>query len=172
VTGRLFFAQMRLSALHKSLFIWLLALVPVLTGAAPAPEVVRWSDIQLVDGSVLKAKDLAGKTVVVEFWASWCPFCAKQNPHIEKLHRAHGGKDLVVLTFTLDKTDAAALGYLKSHGYTFAAARSNKQIEGWFGGRRTLPEVYVVDPKGRIVFRESGEMFEEDIAALARFAGK
>jgi thiol-disulfide isomerase/thioredoxin len=161
---------MRLSALHKILFAWLLALLPLVAGAAPVPEVVRWSDIQLVDGRMLKAKDLAGKTVVVEFWASWCPFCAKQNPHIEKLHRAHGGKDLVVLTFTLDKTDEAALGYLKSHGYTFAAARSSKQIEGWFGGRRTLPEVYVVDPKGRIVFRESGEMFEEDIAALARFA--
>lgn len=161
---------MRLSALHKILFAWLLALLPLVAGAAPVPEVVRWSDIPLVDGRVLKASDLAGKTVVVEFWASWCPFCAKQNPYIEKLHRAHGGKDLVVLTFTLDKTDEAALGYLKSHGYTFAAARSSKQIEGWFGGRRTLPEVYVVDPKGRIVFRESGEMFEEDIAALARFA--
>jgi thiol-disulfide isomerase/thioredoxin len=161
---------MRLSALHKSLFAWLLVLLPLVAGAAPAPEVVRWDDIRLVDGRVLKAKDLAGKTVVVEFWASWCPFCGKQNPHIEKLHRAHGGKDLVVLTFTLDKTDEAALGYLKSHGYTFAAARSSKQVEGWFGGRRTLPEVYVVDPKGRIVFRESGEMFEEDIAALARFA--
>jgi thiol-disulfide isomerase/thioredoxin len=163
---------MRLSALHKILFAWLLALLPLVAGAAPVPEVVRWSDIPLVDGRVLKASDLAGKTVVVEFWASWCPFCAKQNPHIERLHRAHGGKDLVVLTFTLDKTDEAALGYLKSHGYTFAAARSSKQIEGWFGGRRTLPEVYVVDPKGRIVFRESGEMFEEDIAALARFAAK
>jgi thiol-disulfide isomerase/thioredoxin len=161
---------MRLSALHKTLFAWLLALLPLIAGAAPVPEVVRWSDIQLVDGRMLKAKDLAGKTVVVEFWASWCPFCAKQNPHIEKLHRAHGSKDLVVLTFTLDKTDEAALGYLKSHGYTFAAARSSKQIEGWFGGRRTLPEVYVVDPQGRIVFKEAGEMFEEDIAALARFA--
>jgi thiol-disulfide isomerase/thioredoxin len=163
---------MRLSALHKFLFAWLLALLPLVAAAAPASEIVRWSDIQLVDGSVLKAKDLAGKTVVVEFWASWCPFCAKQNPHIEKLHRAHGGKDLVVLTFTLDKTDEAALGYLKSHGYTFAAARSSKQIEGWFGGRRTLPEVYVVDAQGRIVFKEAGEMFEEDIAALARFAAK
>ncbi|HET9024562.1 MAG TPA: TlpA disulfide reductase family protein, partial [Burkholderiaceae bacterium] len=100
------------------------------------------------------------------------PFCARQNPHIEKLHRAHGGKGLIVLTFTLDRTDAAALDYLTSHGYTFAAARSSRQIEDWFGGRRTLPEVYVVDPKGRIVFRETGEMFEEDIAALARFAAK
>jgi thiol-disulfide isomerase/thioredoxin len=161
---------MRLSALHKSLLAWLVALVPLVVAAAPAPEIVRWSDIPLVDGRVLKAKDLAGKTVVVEFWASWCPFCAKQNPHIEKLHRTHGGKGLVVLTFTLDKTDEAALRYLKSHGYTFAAARSSKQIEGWFGGRRTLPEVYVVDPKGRIVFKEAGEMFEEDIAALSRFA--
>ena len=163
---------MRPSALHKSLFAWWLALVPLFVAANPVPDVVRWSDVQLVDGRVVKATDLAGKTVVVEFWASWCPFCARQNPYIEKLHRAHGGKDLVVLTFTLDRTDEAALGYLKSHGYTFAAARSSGQIEGWFGGRRTLPEVYVVDPKGRIVFRETGEMFEEDIAALARFAAK
>jgi len=165
---------MSLSALHKTLFAWLVALMPLVVAAAPAPDIVRWNDIPLVDGTVLKAKDLAGKTVVVEFWASWCPFCAKQNPHIEKLHRTHGGKGhgLVVLTFTLDRTDEAALGYLRSHGYTFAAARSSKQIEGWFGGRRTLPEVYVVDPKGRIVFKEAGEMFEEDIAALARFAAQ
>src|SRR5512137_1396823 len=144
---------MRLSALHRALIAGLLALLPFLPApstASAAEAVVRWSDVRLVDGSVLKAKDLAGKTVVVEFWASWCPFCAKQNPFIEKLHRAHGGKGqgLVVLTFTLDKTDDAALAYLKSHGYTFAAARSSKQIEGWFGGRRTLPEVYVVDPQG------------------------
>jgi thiol-disulfide isomerase/thioredoxin len=164
---------MRRSALHKSLFAWMLALVPLLALAQPAPEpTVRWSDVQLVDGRVLKASELTGKTVVVEFWASWCPFCAKQNPYIDKLHKAQGGKGLVVLTFTLDQTDEAAQKYLKSHGYTFAAARSSRQIEGWFGGRRTLPEVYVIDPKGRIVFKEVGEMFEEDIAALARFAAK
>jgi thiol-disulfide isomerase/thioredoxin len=164
---------MRLFALHKSLFAWMLALVPLLALAQPAPEpTVRWSDVQLVDGRVLKASELTGRTVVVEFWASWCPFCAKQNPYIEKLHRAQGGKGLVVLTFTLDQTDEAAQKYLKSHGYTFAAARSSRQIEGWFGGRRTLPEVYVIDPKGRIVFKEVGEMFEEDVVALARFAAK
>jgi thiol-disulfide isomerase/thioredoxin len=164
---------MRPALLHKAFLAALLAALPLLAAAAPAPpDVVRWGDVRLVDGRVIKAGDLVGKTVVVEFWASWCPFCAKQNPYIEKLHRAHGGKDLVVLTFTLDRTDDAALDYLKRHGYTFAAARSNREIEGWFGGRRTLPEVYVVDPKGRVVFRETGEMFEEDIAALARFAGK
>lgn len=161
---------MRLASLRTFLFGWLLAITPSLTAAGTVPDTVHWADVQLVDGRVLRAADLTGKTVVVEFWASWCPFCAKQNPYIEKLHRAHGGKDLVVLTFTLDQTDEAARKYLTGHHYTFATARSNRQIERWFGGRRTLPEVYVVDPKGRIVFKETGEMFEEDIAALARFA--
>jgi len=46
------------------------------------------------------------------------------------------------------------------------------EVEDWFGARRTLPEVYVVEPSGRVVFREGGEMFPEDIAALMRFAVK
>jgi len=41
----------------------------------------------------------------------------------------------------------------------------------WCGPRRTLPEVYVVQG-GRVVFRESGEMFAEDVAALARFGSR
>jgi thiol-disulfide isomerase/thioredoxin len=161
---------MRLTALYKSIIALLMALLAVAPAPAAPTQTVRWTDLTLVDGRVMKASELAGKTVVVEFWASWCPFCARQNPHIQKLHEAHRGKGLVVLTFTIDKTDDAAQQYMQRHGYTFAAARSTPQIEAWFGGRRALPEVYVVDPAGRIVFREGGEMFEEDIAALARFA--
>lgn len=163
---------MRLTHFFRLVFAGVLALTPWLAGTASPAPTVQWTDIRLVDGRVVKAEELRGRAVVVEFWASWCPFCAKQNPHIEKLHRAHGGKGLVVLTFTLDRSDAAALKYLGGHGYTFAAARSTPEVEGWFGGRRTLPEVYVVDPQGRIVFRETGEMFEEDIVALARFAAR
>ena len=44
------------------------------------------------------------------------------------------------------------------------------QVERWFGKRRSLPELYVVDKTGRVVLREEGEMFPEDVAALARFA--
>jgi len=40
----------------------------------------------------------------------------------------------------------------------------------WFGPRRGLPMLYVVDASGRVVAEEAGEMFPEDVAALARFA--
>ena len=49
-------------------------------------------------------------------------------------------------------------------------ARITPQVERWFGTRRALPELYVDDKGGRMVLREEGEMFPEDIAALARFA--
>jgi thiol-disulfide isomerase/thioredoxin len=132
---------------------------------------IRWNDIALVDGRTLKARELSGRPVVVEFWASWCPFCAKQNPFIEKLHR-EAGDSLRVLTFTIDKTEQAARDYLAKHGYTFPAAMAGVQSEAWFGKRRGLPVVHVVDARGRIVFTEIGEMFEEDVAALMRFATK
>lgn len=153
----------------------LLATLPLLLTAAAARAAdapVRWSDITLVDGRVLKAADLQKRTVVVQMWASWCPFCMKQNPHIQKLHEASRPGGLLVLTFTLDKTPQAAREYMDKRGYTFAAALTTPQVESWFGKRRTLPEVYVVDPAGRIVFREDGEMFPEDIAALTRFAAQ
>ena len=155
----------------------LLAVLPlaILTAGAPsraADAPVKWTDIRLVDGSVLRGAELQKQTVVVQMWASWCPFCMRQNPHIQKLHEASGGQGLQVLTFTLDKTAEAAREYMARRGYTFAAALAGAEVDGWFGRRRTLPEVYVVEPSGRVVFREGGEMFPEDIAALARFAVK
>ena len=58
---------------------------------------------------------------------------------------------------------------MKEHGYTFAAAMTGPDAERWFGKREGLPELFVVD-RGRIVFREIGEMFPEDVASLGRYA--
>ncbi|GIL04400.1 MAG: hypothetical protein BroJett031_09200 [Betaproteobacteria bacterium] len=162
-----------MTLVRRLLFALLAATLP-LSGARAVDvgDRVAWSDVTLVDGRVLRAADLRGKTVVVEFWATWCPFCAAQNPHIQKLHAQHGGKGLVVLTFSIDKDPAPVRKYMAERGFTFAVAMAGPQSESWFGRRKALPEVYVVDSTGRIVFRELGEMFAEDVAALARFATK
>ncbi len=129
-------------------------------------------DHVLVDGRTLRAADLQRRTVVVEVWATWCPFCMKQNPHIQKLHEASRDSGLLVLTFALDQAPEVVRQYMDKRGYTFAAALNGPQVQRWFGKRRSLPELYVVDRAGRVVFREQGEMFPEDIAALTRFAAR
>ena len=139
--------------------------------AAKVGDRVDWRDVTLLDGTTLPASLLEnGPPVVVEIWASWCPFCKRQNPHLQALAERHRGT-LTVLALSIDKDPDKARAYLKEHDYTFAAAMVGPDPERWFGKREGLPEIYVVDG-GRIVFREIGEMFPEDVAALGRFAAR
>jgi thiol-disulfide isomerase/thioredoxin len=159
-----------------SLTRWLGVLALLLAALGPARaeigDRVVWSDVRLHDGRTIRAGDLKGRTVVVEYWATWCPFCMKQNPHVQRLYEQHGGKGLTVLTISLDKSAEAVTEYQKKKGYTFPTVLESAQTKAWFPKRKGLPVVYVVDPAGVVVFHEAGEMFEEDILGLAKYAKK
>ena len=145
-----------------------LALDPAL--AAAIGDRIEWSDVALLDGRTLPASALAGRVVVVEIWASWCPFCKRQNPLLQQLYAAQRGRGLEFLTFSIDREPAKARAYMAENKYTFPAAMATVESEKWFGPREGLPELYVVGRDGRIVFKEAKEMFPEDVQALARFA--
>ena len=147
-----------------------LAAAPLAARAHDVGERIEWQDVTLLDGRTLAAGDLRGRPVVVEFWASWCPFCKRQNPLLQQLYEAHGGRGLRVLTFSIDKDPAKARAYVAEHRYTFPAAMADAAVARQFEPRRGLPELFVVGADGKIVVRESGEMFPEDVQALARFA--
>jgi thiol-disulfide isomerase/thioredoxin len=138
--------------------------------AAATGDRVKWRDVTLLDGRTLPASALDGRGVVVEIWASWCPFCAQQNPLLQQLYEAQRGRGLDFLTFSIDRDPALARAYMSKHRYTFPAAMATRQSEKWFGPRKGLPELYVVDLDGRIVFKAANEMFPEDVRDLARFA--
>jgi thiol-disulfide isomerase/thioredoxin len=162
--------------LQKLLFALTGALLLVATSAhaqaaGEVGSVVAWRDITLLDGRTLKAAELSASAVVVQIWASWCPFCGAQNPHVQKLHDAYSNRGLTVLAFSIDRTEQAAKEYLAKRGYTFNVAMRSADVDRWFG-HPAVPKTYVVDAKGKIVFVHRGEMFPEDIAALSRFAPK
>ncbi len=162
--------------MQKLLFALTGALLLVATAAraeaaGEVGSVIAWRDITLLDGRTLKASELKSGAVVVQIWASWCPFCGAQNPHVQKLHDAYANRGLTVLAFSIDRTEQAAKDYLAKHGYTFNVAMRSADVDRWFG-HPAVPKTYVVDAKGKIVFVHRGEMFPEDIAALSRFAPK
>ena len=56
-----------------------------LSAPATALEVgdtVSLPSLTLLDGKTMPASAFKDRTVIVEYWASWCPFCAQQNPHV------------------------------------------------------------------------------------------
>ena len=162
-----------MSRLRRWVLLGALGLVATVAHAQAAGELgstVQWRDVQLLDGRTLRAEELRDSAVVVQIWASWCPFCGAQNPHIQALYETQKARGLTVLAFSIDRTEQAAKDYLAKRGYTFNVAMRNADVDHWFGRNRSVPETYVVDPSGKIVFVQRGEMFPEDIAALSRFA--
>jgi thiol-disulfide isomerase/thioredoxin len=163
----------RFEATRRSLLMVLAAvgcLPPGVAGAFAVGDRVVWRDIPLLDGSTLAAARLVGRPVVVELWATWCPFCRNQNPRLEALWREHGGRGLEFVTFAIDKDPAKVQAYVVQHGYTFPVAMADAGVMTTFGAPKGLPLLYVVGADGRVVRFEPREMFEEDVRALARYA--
>ena len=130
---------------------------------AAAGEAVRWPDVPLIDGSVWNAERARGKTTVVVFWSTTCPFCLRHNAHIEKLRRAAVGRPMEILTVARDKDPAAVRAYLERHGYGFAVTMAQQPMSAALYERRVIPVTVLVDRQGRLKQAIPGEMFEEDV---------
>ena len=145
-------------------------------GALPKlGTVLRLPDVKLLNGELWTPQNNPASTLVVYWWASWCPFCAVQSPHIEALWRAQKANGLAVLALSIDKQEAAASGYMKSKGYSFPAGMLTPEVAKMLPKPKGLPVVVVLKidkakpGEGRVVFAEGGEMFPEDVEGLKKY---
>jgi thiol-disulfide isomerase/thioredoxin len=161
-------ARWLVGALATMALLW--SLWPRTAAALEVGDTVGLPAVQLLDGRTLPPSHWAGKPLVVQVWASWCPYCALQNPRLQKLYDSTRGTPLQVLTISIDKTPREASDYLRQRGYTFPAAMDTPALRAAIAGRKGLPELYVIDGNGKVVQKEVGEMLEDDVAALARYA--
>ncbi|MBN8247964.1 MAG: TlpA family protein disulfide reductase, partial [Verrucomicrobia bacterium] len=65
----------------------------------PAPA---WRMTNL-SGTVMSSSDLAGRIVVLNFWATWCPPCRRELPELEAFHGQHGHQGIVVVGGATDQ---------------------------------------------------------------------
>ena len=134
----------------------------------PLGSTLAAPSLTLLDGSVWGPEQSRGKVLVVYWWASWCPFCAEQSPHMDALWRAHRSQGLELLALSIDKQPAAASAHLKAKGYGFPAAMATQVAAVW-PKPRGLPVVVVRGRDGKVVFAESGSLFPEDVQGLKNF---
>jgi len=140
--------------------------------APPLPPVgsrLTLPPLALLDGSSLRAADLAGQVVVLYWWASWCPFCAVQSPLVDQLQRAHRNRGLRVLGLSIDRKPEDAVAYLARKGYGFSSAWVSPDIGRALPKPKGLPVTVVLGRDGRVVMSEAGQLFPEDIEGIARF---
>lgn len=117
----------------------------------PAPdfelEVISGGD----PGNRLRLSRLAGKAVVLDFWASWCGPCRQQAPIIEELARAHPAGDVVVVGVNTSDDRGDALAFTKSASLTYAMVFDEGTRVASAYGVRNLPTLVVVGKSGKVL---------------------
>ena len=147
---------------------WALSRARTPAGAPVVGDTLVLVDAPLLEGGAFRAAEAERKLVVLYWWASWCPFCAEMSPHIEKLWRAERRRGLEVLGISIDATAEAALEHRRRRGYTFPSAMATS-VQGVLPRPKVIPVLWVRDRGGRVVMAETGQLFPEDIEAIARF---
>jgi peroxiredoxin len=134
-----------------SLLVWKLThQTPPPKVGAPAPA---FSLQRLSGDGELSLRSFRGKTVVLNFFASWCEPCKQEAPVLEQLWTKDRSDQLVVLGVDTGP-DAAADGrrFVKAHGITYPVVFDpNANVASSRYGASNLPVTYVLDPKGRII---------------------
>ncbi len=138
--------------------------------APPLPALgseLKVPPLALLDGSRFDPAQAQGQPLLVYWWASTCPFCAVQSPSMEKLWRSQKGRGLQMLALSIDKKPEDAVAYLKAKGYSFPAGWASPEWRKAFPKPRGLPITLLRGRDGRLLLAEKGQMFAEDVDAIA-----
>jgi thiol-disulfide isomerase/thioredoxin len=113
-----------------------------------------------------------GKTVIVNFWATWCTPCCNELPHFDELSRNHP-EDVVVIALHSNMVTDDVEAYLSQFDYQMPfALDATGEIITSFNGSTMLPQTVVIDANGIITYNAVGsvtyEMLEKLVAEAAQ----
>lgn len=138
--------------------------------APPLPALgseLKLPRIALLDGSVFEPAQAEGRPLLVYWWSSTCPFCALQSPSMDQLWQSQKARGLQMVALSIDRQPEDAVAYLKKKGYSFPAAWASPDWRKAFPKPRGLPITLLRGRDGRLVLAEKGQMFAEDVEAIA-----
>jgi len=126
--------------------------------------------IQTLDGAYFEIPKNNTKNTLIQLWASWCPFCKRQNNYLEKFSKQIPSGSINIVTISIDKTPAIAKEYMRQNHYTFPAAMMTPELNQAIGKIRGVPVILILDAKNKLIYKEVGEVFEEDYMELIKYA--
>jgi thiol-disulfide isomerase/thioredoxin len=117
----------------------------------PAPDI--WMD--MVNGGDMKLSDLRGKYVLIDFWASWCGPCRKENPNVVRLYKKYKDKGFTVFSVSLDDNAASWKSAIESDGlewpYHVSDLKKWNSIVVQLYKFEGIPHTVLIDKKGTII---------------------
>ncbi|MEZ4802945.1 MAG: TlpA disulfide reductase family protein [Gelidibacter sp.] len=124
------------------------------------------------DGKQVSLKDIKGKATIIDFWASWCGPCRKENPNVVKVYQKYHDKGLEIISVSLDKPgqkdkwlkaiqdDKLTWHHVSNLNYFNDPVAQLYNIQ-------SIPATYILDADGTIVAKSlRGQQLEDKIAEM------
>jgi peroxiredoxin len=127
----------------------------------PAPDISQ----PMPDNNIITLSSLRGQYVLVDFWASWCGPCRKENPHLVKAYRQYKDKGFTILGVSYDSRKENWVKAIQQDSLTWPQV---SDLKGWENASaqpyyiKAIPSNVLVDKEGRIVARN---LFDKELYA-------
>jgi thiol-disulfide isomerase/thioredoxin len=115
-------------------------------GSSLAPEF----SLKTLTGEEISLPTYKGKTLLIDFWATWCGPCRESIPHLVHLHKTYRGQGLEVVGLSMDKGDPRTVNhFVKSLNIPYPVAIAPEEIARAYGVNG-LPTIVLIDKEGKI----------------------
>jgi len=132
-------------------------------------------DFELTDlsGNSVRLSDYRGKTVVMNFWATWCRVCRAEMPQVEKFYQKNKDGDIVVISVNATSQERSAAVVEKYAGeerisFPIALDPQGDVLQQY--GVNAFPTTYIIDPSGKVQNRFLGALSYDDMTKAAKKA--
>ena len=128
--------------------------------------------LRTLDGRIVASKDLKGKVVLINFWATWCPPCRAEIPSFVELYDKYRDRGVQIVGVALDREEKVR-EFVRGFGVDYpVGVDAGGKLAREFGGIRSIPTTFVLDKAWRVYRKYVGyrdkSVFERDIQALLR----
>lgn len=107
-------------------------------------------------GKIIDLKNLRGKYVLVDFWASWCGPCRKENPNVVAAYNKYHDKGFEIVSISLDNNKRSWIKAIQADGLSWMHV---SDLKGWKNaaaaqyGVKLIPQNFLLDKDGKIIAR-------------------
>jgi thiol-disulfide isomerase/thioredoxin len=121
------------------------------TTGGTVPEI----ELPTPEGKMLKLSSLRGKVVLIDFWASWCGPCRRENPNVVKMYNQYKNKGFTVFSVSLDENGEAWKKAIAMDGLLWPNHVSD--LKGWntpmtqLYGFNAIPHTVLIDANGKVI---------------------
>jgi cytochrome c biogenesis protein CcmG/thiol:disulfide interchange protein DsbE len=136
--------------------------------AKPAPPFT----VPLFDGGTISLRELRGKVVFLNFWASWCPPCRAEARLLEEAWQRYKDRDVVFVGVNIQDREADARAFLREFAITYPNGIDNGSKVAIDYGVYGLPETFIIDREGNTTYKHIGAIGWETLTAKLDEAGR